>query len=546
MFATALLSTLVASALSHTAPEPRQRYEIENLYGLARHAADEEFNKDYRLALQYKREFEREMGIPLGPDGEPARKPTPAELRRLDRWFSSERSAQYAQASEVVSAWRKQSEDFYNQAVAKDLQYYSLEPYPAQKRGRWVSGPTEHLGKQIEFAPKFSREVMPDEPLNPEAAFRAKPSLFRFSDGAVLIRPTAFRSPAYLAWLLDHERMHVGLVLTPGFDLRNDAAIERLIRLDALRREEQFGLPAATWEEEFLQTAAFDLLKDEWQAQIDQGFDPYKDSERFRALELSEAKKLKLVTDVGFDMQVLTHVAKNMEDESNRLWHLRAYAHSQFVKRMTDTELLGAVRGWSKALELKAAAKRDDLRYVLAGFDFEAEQCGFRSFGHGTGEKRTGFVPSDGTWLTHHHKGPTTLEAAKVNFLLARACIDGEDGLVTPCNNALGIINQRWPDPKFKAAFDLEVPLSRSVQAQCLEYMRYLEPPVGLDDFARYVDSYWQQVHYRWRVEEEARREGRPVPDTRPDPPARGGGDSGGGCFWSDKLGMWICPVRPR
>ncbi|MBI5203013.1 MAG: hypothetical protein HY925_15585 [Elusimicrobia bacterium] len=540
-----LLAAAPAQALR--SPSDTQKYEIVDTVNRANYAVDEGKNADYGEAARLKRALEEEMGL-LDGSGKLRRLPTEEDLKKISGgWFGKDRRAEYNIAATRVAAYQEQSYLLRDEAIQKTKRYYGIDF--KTESGTIVSGKPSQIGRSITLNPRFSQA-----PINTGLEDDVLPALVAWESGRVLIRPTAFQSkkysefdPGYLAFVIHHEGTHVALALTPNVDLRSEPAVERAMRVHDLKDEQVYQLSRARWEDEFLQAAAFDYLKTQWQFLIDQGYDPYEAPTAFSSLNISSAKEAEIRSHVARDLQRFAQARdRQREDPSfDPIEAMRTEAESEFVRNMSPTELQALMSAHAKAIELEKNKKARTFNSRLVGIDYEAARCGFDTLADDPAKARFGFAQVDNHSYWFHFQGPTTLEEARIYFLLANACTWTRDNL---CNDALGELNANWVDVRKRERLDLTPAAAiSSEQRGCMARLLDLQPPLREADVLETVRNYWAEIANRRDAQEEAELRRRRQSEPHPAPvPSRSVASGDSDCFWSSDLGMWICRVRPK
>lgn len=483
-----------------------QRYEILAHINAANFETDIDFNEDYKRAYETRARLLAEIGVPLDRDRRPTREPTPKELKKLSGgWLGKDQRPEYDKAVRDLAESKASQDHLRQEAIRLAVEHYGI--HLKRDAGTIVSGPPEALGKAIAWDPTYISDPPTKHSAEDVPAYLGV-------DGKVVVRPTAFKSPEYLAWLLDHESMHVADHMSPGRDLRSEPAVERRIRLEALALENKFELDIEAWEQQFLLAAGQDVLIPLWRSLMDSGYDPYENASAFASLTISEERKEKVYKDVQSDLTLFSLATwiESLDPAVDSLEYIKARARSDFVKSMNGEELRGALNGWNRAREVNMQRHKRAAELAAAGLEFEAKQCGFHLIG--SGAKTTGFQLIADPSYRFDFDPAMDIGAAKAAFLIARACIDGsEAGTVRQlCNDALGIVNQRSQDSQFWARAAVRHSGSQGFQQECLKWDG-ANVPLAAVEFAAGINDYWRRVEDYVRESQRAPAQGsRPVP----------------------------------
>lgn len=487
---------------SPVAASDEEQAEIQTYIDKANQAVDyrkeecaESSNVEYCNAMTKKLEYERDMGISHDTLGNPSRSPTQADLKKISGgWkFWDDRRGEYAKATKVYNEAQRESAENYAEAIRRTILYYNIQPDPKWQNGApVVSGAPWTVGKNLIWKPEFSVKPQPDEVGDPEGAFEGHPGFLR-EDGAIIIRPTAFKYPGYLASILRHEELHVFDAWTENLDLRNEPATEVRHRLRVLTDEDVYELSPHDWKQDLKNLVWQNDLSAQWDNVMKAGKDPFLAEDRkqfFNNLTITPEREREIDDQVERDLNHLSEAGETLEDMEN----VKVAAESRFLRELDNKSLLGLVNGWKNARELEKERQEaawqkmiDDYRQEVVWYEFEpildsnGLDIGFRS-------------PD---LADYEYTSTMSLEEAKMPLFLAAACLyrgfapDFSRQNEPRLAKVIGRINDRWADPDFRSMIQLNS--NSGPQEDCLRHLSdNIKAPFDLKSLKKTLSKYWE------------------------------------------------------
>lgn len=326
----------------------------------------------------------------------------------------------------------------------------------------------------------------------------------------------------------------------PKVNLRNMPGREVRHRLAVLEDPEVFKLRQKTWYEQWVNLGMQYWLEDQWKARMMFGSDPYIQGEEFD-IAIPEPVKKRIREEMAHDLRLLETLDERLVGgpRPEDLDQLRARAASDFFNALDNDYLLELARAWKKTRDNEPQRRLEDRLVLLERVGLEAERCGFR-----WSRKDTGWyfdVNGGRVFGDYFFPESVNLEQVKVNFLLARACMDAagipRDRIDMPCNDGLDIADRHWDDPSFRKGIAVH-PFRPTLQ--CVDALREeLSTPLTMEKIQRIAGAVPVVKELREVLNRGSSPPSQP-PGGRPSPGGREGsgreGTGGGGIDPKPKL----------
>lgn len=479
-------------------------------------------NLSYCRAKRDKLKLENDMGILHDDRDNPKRSPTEEDLKKISGLWDH-RGEDYAKAVRICQEAQGRADELYKKAIVRTIEAYNISPEALGGQVTLVNGQPWLIArlKTIAWSPKVSKlpelKSPPDQypPVyETDEDFKGRPGFIRERDGAIIIREAAFidhlerPDPGYLASVLRHEELHLRDFSDSGKDLKIEPLVEIRHRVDMLfgdwGGEDIYELSAYAWKQELKNIAWQADLKELWMKEIyDNRKDPYNEGDNrliFQRLHITKERQDEIDRQVEHDLGVFED-AEKMGPGPEALEYVRAHAQSNFLNFINNIELRGAIDNWKKARELESRRPQKEAELLVARIEIEAERCGFDALNKGNRHKG-GFHQKDNdcpkcSGTDYYYKNPVDMDAAKVGFLLARACYDSwfmrDYKMGQPCNDGLDTINRRWNDAAFRNMLAIEAG-GLGGQEDCLRFLvGTLQAPVELKSLEKAAKRAWKE-----------------------------------------------------
>lgn len=371
------------------------------------------------------------------------------------RELPDEDMAAYAIAAQAHKRYQEALRPLCAEALVLAEKAFGLSP--RVKEGLIVNGPPppksdddfpSFLGRRAVWKPAYHETQDPNN------------RGFTDPDGRVGITLEAFRDADRLGFVLYHEGLHFGQLLS-GPNSKNEPEEE------ARHREKAKLVIGTVFKLKPEDAAANDKVLGEerknakkWRQRIAAGFDPWKKSHRphfsgnYKSLWMKSStdedeslpasyEPAVLQADLGF----IDAWRRETAAWSDRTLTARDVAAADARARLEHEER-ARVETERRKQEIADAPERER-RQFRAAVEFEAEQCGYRVGYHSDGETITGFhgIDDSSRFPFSRHWVPWDFGDIKVVFLMTRVCGQLESRPNEPappaCNGAAELLHER-------------------------------------------------------------------------------------------------------